>query len=177
MAGDDPDKTGAPASLTERARELGRRGREELTRKGGLPDSAHGSFRRWFRKVWELRGGGAYAVGFALTFLYLEITDILFDDIPSLFAMQVISVESILGFVISFIIDTLMNTLYAFMWPALLLGWGEAYGLIALIGIFVLFPRFLKRPIEHWLFEGEPPPPKEKKKRRKKKAPAGASDT
>jgi len=167
--GDNKTEASRAAALRERAREIGRRGHEELTRKGGLPDSAHGFLRRWFRRVWELRGGGAYAIGFGVTFLYLEINDILFDDIPTLFAMDLTSVDSLIGFVVSFIIDTLMNTLVAFVWPALLLSNGEIYGLVALVAIFTLFPRYLKKPIEHWLFEGEPPPVVEKKKKRKKK--------
>ena len=38
-----------------------------------LPEKSHGWFRNWFRKVWKVRGGGLYAVGFAVSFIYFEI--------------------------------------------------------------------------------------------------------
>jgi len=30
-----------------------------------VADKAHGWFRTWFSKVWHVRGGGLYAVGFS----------------------------------------------------------------------------------------------------------------
>lgn len=38
------------------------------------------------------------------------------------------------------------------------------YGAIGLGLAFWLFPVFLKKPIENWLFDGEPPPEKPAKK-------------
>ena len=40
-------------------------------------DQAEGWFRRWFAKVWKVRGGGLYAVGWAATFAYLEVTTLI----------------------------------------------------------------------------------------------------
>ncbi len=164
-AGTAPD---ARQRLRDGMRDVGRRSREELTRKGGLPDTAHGAFRKWARKIWELRGGGAYAMGFIVAFLYFELTDILFDDIPQLYAMNSIFSADLFGFVIEFIIDTLMNTLYAFIWPVFLLQWNGPIGIALVVAIFVLFPKFVQKPVENWLFEGEPPPPKEAKKQKAK---------
>ncbi|MEM6511546.1 MAG: hypothetical protein AAF660_00930 [Pseudomonadota bacterium] len=158
-APDTPKST----ALKERVSHLGRRSREELTRKGGIPDTAHGAFRTWSRKIWELRGGGAYAMGFLVTFLYLETVDILFDDVPKLYAMQSFASE-ITPFVIEFLIDTLLNTMWAFMWPVIVLQWEPPFGLIALVAFFVLFPKFVQKPLEHWLYEGEEPPPIESRK-------------
>ena len=157
-----------PPPLRERVNDLGRRGREELTRKGGLPDTAHGAFRKWSRKIWELRGGGAYAMGFIVTFLYLETIDILFDDVPKLYAMQSLASE-IPPFIIEFLIDTLINTLWAFMWPVIVLQWPMPWGIVALIAIFTLFPKFVQKPVENWLYEGREPPPPESKKKKKAK--------
>lgn len=39
-------------------------------------DKAKARFRRWFAKVWQVRGGGFYAFGFAVAFVYLEVTTI-----------------------------------------------------------------------------------------------------
>jgi hypothetical protein len=46
----------------------------------GSCQKTHGWFRGWFRKVWKVRGGGLYALGFALSFVYFEISS-LGDDI------------------------------------------------------------------------------------------------
>ena len=169
---DERQKT-PPASTSQRlrdgVREAGRRGRAELTRKGGLPDTAHGAFRKWVRTVWQLRGGGAYAMGFIIAFLYFELMDIFFDDIPKLYAMNSIFSSELVGFVVEFIIDTLMNTLYAFMWPVFVLQWNQPWGVAVLVAIFVFFPKIMQKPVENWLFEGEPPPPKEDKKKAEKK--------
>ena len=53
----------------------------------------HDHFRAWCRKVWHTRGGGLYAVGFAIAFLYFEVTDVLMDDIPTLFQLNLFSGE------------------------------------------------------------------------------------
>ena len=153
----------------ERVGHIGRRGREELTRKGGIPDTAHGAFRKWSRKTWELRGGGAYAMGFIVTFLYLETMDILFDDVPKLVAMQSL-VSDIPGFIIEFIIDTLLNLMWAFIWPVLVLQLPVPWNIIILAGVFILFPKFVQKPVEHWLYEGKEPPPKKSKTKKSKKA-------
>ena len=68
------------------------------------------------------------------------------------------------------IIDTLMNTLYAFMWPVFVLQWNQPWGVAVLVAIFVFFPKLMQKPVEHWLFEGEPPPPKDDKQKADKKA-------
>ena len=167
MSDDAPEIPPVRPRLGERVAAASRRGREQLTRKGGIPDQAHGFFRRWFRKVWHARGGGLYAVGFAITFLYLEVTDILFDDVPTLVSMNVFTAE-IAGFVIDFFIDTLKNMVAAFMWPVWVIQWRQPWGIGLLVAAFFLFPRFVKQPLEHWLFEGKEPPPIKKKDSQKR---------
>lgn len=169
MSDDAPESPPARQRLGERVAAVSRRGREELTRKGGIPDKAHGFFRRWFRRVWEARGGGLYAVGFAVAFLYFEIKDILFDDIPKLVTINVISAD-LIGFIIEFIIDTFINMGLAFAWPVWVIQWREPWGLALLIAAFLLFPRLVKQPLEHWLFEGREPPPIRKRRKEQRKA-------
>lgn len=146
-----------------------------------LPGRSHGWFRTWFRKVWNVRGGGLYACGFAVTFLYLEAGSVVedFKEIGLLFDGRVIE------FFVAFFVDSFKNTISAFMWPIHIAQISPPYGPIALGLAFVLFPILLKKPIEHWLFEGQPAPDlkaekqkqkelkrqlKEEKKQRKKKS-------
>jgi len=124
-----------------------------VTRPGGLSDKAEGWFRSWFRKVWEVRGGGLYAVGFAVAFLYFEIREAVVEDIPQLFAMNDILSSEIIGFGIQFLVDSMVNFVSALMWPVYVVQLWPPVGLIALVAAFVLFPRYLKKPIERWLFQ------------------------
>jgi hypothetical protein len=117
-----------------------------------LPKKSHGWFRDWFRTVWKVRGGGLYAVGFAMAFLYFEIGS-LGDDIlgiGSLFNGQA------LDFIIDFSVDSFMNTMKAFMWPVYVVRLAPPWGAIDLGLAFVGFTSFLKAPVERWLF-GETP--------------------
>jgi len=47
-----------------------------MIRSREVADKAHGWFRTWFAKVWHVRGGGLYSVGFASTFIFFEIRTI-----------------------------------------------------------------------------------------------------
>ena len=139
----------------ENLRAAGEFGRDAVTRPGGLPNKAHGWFRAWFRKVWDLRGGGLYAVGFAAAFLYLEIREAVLEDIPQFVAMNSVLSSELIAFGIQFVIDSMMNFIRALLWPMYVVQLWPPVGLIALVAAFVLFPRYLKKPIERWLF-GEP---------------------
>ncbi len=113
-----------------------------------LIGKSHGWFRDWFRKVWEVRGGGLYACGFALTFLYFEIGSLREDvaQIGSVFNGELIS------FLIDFIIDSFMNTIKAFGWPVYAVQTAPPFGAIALGFAFALFPKYIKPLLTRWLF-------------------------
>lgn len=117
-----------------------------------LVEKSHGWFRDWFRKVWKLRGGGLYACGFAITFVILEVQSLADDvlGIGALFSGQAID------FVIDFFLDSLMNTMYSFMWPVYIVQLAPPWGAIGLGLAFFGFASFLKKPIEGWLFDGGP---------------------
>ena len=56
----------------------------------------------------------------------------------------------------SFIVDSFRNTLGALMWPVEIVTFAPPWGAIGLGLAFVAFPKYLKKPIEGWLFGGEP---------------------
>ena len=114
-------------------------------------DKAHGWFRLWFAKVWSVRGGGLYAVGYTVTFIYLEFRTVIgefieADSIGSFFSEQLIE------FVFRFATDSLMNMIEALMWPVVFVQWRPPYGAIGLGLAYMLFATFLKKPITDWLF-------------------------
>lgn len=110
--------------------------------------------RRWFRKVWDVRGGGLYAVGYGLTFLYFEITSI-FGDILESDSVGDFFRNQVFEFLVRFAGETIQNMVYAFMWPVYLVRLDPMWGGIILGLAFWLFPITLKKPIEAWLFRDE----------------------
>ena len=141
--------------MGENIRAAGEFGREAVEQPDRLPDKAHGWLRGWFRRAWDVRGGGLYAVGFAVAFLYLEILEIVFDDIPQFIALNNVFSSELIGFGVQVIVDTVVNFVRALMWPVYIAALWPPAGAIALVLAFVLFPRFLKKPIEHWLFHDQ----------------------
>lgn len=116
-----------------------------------LLDKSHHWFRGWFRKVWEVRGGGLYACGFAVAFLVFEVGS-LREDIGQLGA---VFRGDIIGFAVDIFIDSLVNTAKALVWPIFALQFSPPMGLIALVAAYLLFPRYIKPPISRWLFRDE----------------------
>jgi hypothetical protein len=95
-----------------------------------------------------VRGGGLYACGFAITFVYLEIGSIVDDvkDVGLLFDGEVVA------FFLNFVIDSFRNTLQAFAWPVKVVQLAQPWGAIGLGLAFVVFPKYVKPHIEAWLF-------------------------
>ena len=137
--------------LGEGLRAVGDVGRETIVDPKGVPTRAHSAFRRWFKKVWDVRGGGLYACGFALSFLYFEISEFVTEDVGELAAMNNILSAELFGFIINFIVDTMLNTVKALMWPVYFVQLWPPYGAIGLGLAFYIFPKYLKKPIERWL--------------------------
>lgn len=119
-------------------------------------DLIKSKFRLWFGKVWKVRGGGLYAVGWAATFVYLEITTVLgevaeADGVIDFFTGQLVE------FLFRFLGDSIQNMIMAFIWPMFFLQWNPPVGAIALAAAFLLFPVLIKPHITKWLFpDGEP---------------------
>ncbi len=61
----------------------------------------------------------------------------------------------IINFALDFIIDSFKNTLGALMWPVEIVTFAPPWGAIGFGLAFVAFPKYLKKPIEGWLFDEE----------------------
>ena len=107
--------------------------------------------KRTVRNIWDLRGGGLYACGFAISWLYLEAT-MLIEDIIGFADLGNALGEQLIRFVFRFTFESLANTIYAFMWPAFVAQYYPPWGAIALGAAFVIFPITLKKPLQEWLF-------------------------
>ena len=116
-----------------------------------MPQRSHGWFRTWFRKVWDVRGGGLYACGFAAAFLWYEFTSLADDvaDIGMLWNGQAID------FLVNIAVDSFKNTMRAFMWPVHIVRIAPPWGAVGLGLAFWLFPIYVKPHIERWLFDDD----------------------
>lgn len=117
-----------------------------------LPEKSQGWFRNWFRKVWKVRGGGLYALGFAACFIIFEIGSLGEDlaEIGSVFDGRIFE------FAIQFIIDSFSNTLRALVWPVYVVSFAPPWGAVGLGVAYMVFTRFAKAPITRWLFPEGP---------------------
>lgn len=156
MAGKDkPKKPPLGHRIGSRMRAVGAAGSNAVRNPRSIPGTAEGMFRRWFRRVWDVRGGGLYAVGYALTFAWLEIASFVGGLMSSSSIGEFIT-EEIWEFLFRFLGDSISNLVQAFIWPVLLLQWRQPIGPILLVAGFVLFPIVAKPLIERWLFRDEP---------------------
>lgn len=114
-------------------------------------DKAHGWFRGWFAKVWKVRGGGLYALGYAVTFIVLEVTTVIGELAESGGIGDFLS-EQLVEFIFRFASDSIVNLIQALMWPVFVVQWQPPFGAIALGLAFLIFPTYLKKPITKWLF-------------------------
>lgn len=115
-------------------------------------DTAHGWLRGWFRRVWDVRGGGLYACGYAITFAVLEITTVV-SEIAESDSISEFFTEQLFEFIFRFASDSIVNLIHALIWPVYFIQWSPPIGAIALVAAYSLFAKYLKKPIEKWLFD------------------------
>ena len=104
---------------------------------------AHGWFRTWFAKVWHVRGGSLYALGFASTFIYLEIRTFIGEIAESSSVGDFIS-SQLIEVVFRFAIKSFINTIEALMWPIYVVQLTPPYGAIGLGIGFLVFTSYLQ---------------------------------
>jgi hypothetical protein len=143
--------------IGDQARAIGDLSDVVVNRPRELPDRAHGWFRRWFAKVWRVRGGGLYAFGFAISFIIYEVR-MLIEDFSGDSDFAVLLDGQIVNFIVNFFLESLANTIQALLWPLSILKLSPLYGAVGLALAYLLFSRVLKKPIEAWLFADETVP-------------------
>ncbi len=138
----------------ERLRNIGEAGRESVKNPKSIPGRTGSWFKRWLGELWKVRGGGLYAVGYIVCFIYFEIQTAL-SEITTSSSVGEFFENLVSDFLFRFLTETLGNMIKSFIWPVYVVGINPPYGAIALGLAFWLFPKYLKKPIERWLFGGE----------------------
>lgn len=101
----------------------------------------------WIRqgllRMWRLRGGGFYGIGFVVTFVYTQARSLLEDATEADGVVDFLT-SQLSEAIIRLTGDFLGNLISAFVWPLLVLGWFGGWGLVGLgVGFFV-FDRWIK---------------------------------
>lgn len=123
------------------------------------PKSFPGEFwlvlKRALRTLWNARGGGLYACGYVITFIWLEIKTIAGELLASESALSFLT-RQLAETLFRLISDSFVNSILAFFWPAFVLDWSPLWGAILLGALYFAFPRYLKPLLNRWLFDDEP---------------------
>ena len=155
------DEEGQPAKkpsyfqrLGDRAREVGDLGQTLVREPKAFPKKTATTMRPWFRKVWKSRGGGLYALGFIVTFVYLEITTLI-DEILSSEGVVDFFTAQLFEFMLRFATESIANMVHAFLWPVKVIEFSPIWGIGILVAMFLIFTYFIKKPLEKWLFHDD----------------------
>ena len=149
-----PKKKKLGRRVGERLRNIGDAGRESVQNPKSIPGRTGNWFKRWLGELWKVRGGGLYAVGYIVCFIYFEVQTAI-SEVTQSGSVNEFFANLVSDFLFRFLTETLGNMIKSFIWPVYVVGISPPYGAIALGFAFWLFPKYLKKPIERWLFGGE----------------------
>jgi hypothetical protein len=154
------DATRRPAkpSFVERlgnsVRDIGVLGRTLVREPKAFPKQTARTFRVWMRKVWNARGGGFYACGFVVTFIYLEASTII-GEIAAATGVVSFLTDQLVEFLFRFLGDSFGNMIQAFIWPLPIVSYSPPWGIVIFAGMYFVFAGVMKKPLEEWLFHDE----------------------
>jgi len=109
--------------------------------------------------IWRIRGGGFYGLGYLICFIVLEVRMFIGDWQGSDDVLRFVIME-FLEVIFRFTVQSFINGLLAFAWPAFLIAGIGGWGIVAIAVCWVVFDRWLKPRIETLLPElkqGESP--------------------
>ena len=137
--------------MTSRAKETASMGALLVNEPRSFPAASLRIFKRVSRTVWHARGGGLYACGFFITFVWLEIS-MFFGEVYEAESIGSFFSGQILELLFRFSVLSLQNTLNALIWPVHIIMLSPAVGALMVGAMFLIFEYFVKKPLEEWLF-------------------------
>ncbi|MEX0976945.1 MAG: hypothetical protein WDZ50_07605 [Woeseia sp.] len=149
------EKVSFVQGFRNRFREMRGLGTTLVNEPRAFPGETGRFLKRSLRKLWHARGGGLYACGYVVTFIWLEIKTI---------GGEIVGSDSVLAFVTEqlfevffrLLSESFVNSILAFIWPAFVLQWSPVWGIFILVGLYFVFPRFIKPTLTKWLFDDDP---------------------
>jgi hypothetical protein len=149
-----PDKPSYFRKLGDRAKTVGSLSETLIRQPKAFPRETAHAVRPWFRKVWDARGGGLYACGFVVAFVYLEVTTLIGEILGSQGVAEFFT-EQLIELPFRFLGESLKNMLLAFIWPAAIVQFSPPWGIAILVALYLVFTHLIKEPLERWLFNDE----------------------
>lgn len=150
------DKVSFVQGMRNRVRAMRDLGTMLVNEPRAFPGETSRLLKRSLRKLWNARGGGLYACGYLVTFIWLEIKTIGGEIIASDSALSFVT-EQFFEIFFRLLSESFVNSILAFIWPAFLLQWSPLWGLAILVALYFIFPRFIKPVLTKWLFDGNQP--------------------
>lgn len=99
----------------------------------------------YLHRLWRSKSGSFYGMGYLVTFLVLEVTSFIDEIVNFDFSVGGIATQ-IIQQILRFFLETLINIVYAFIWPVWVLQWMPSlYGIALLIGLYVAYVLIRKR--------------------------------
>ena len=108
--------------------------------------------RRAIRRIWDARGGGFYACGFVVTFIFMEI-NMLLDDVVEAESVGDFFTSQIFEMFFRYFSESFVNGFLALIWPVYVIEFRPPWGFALLLGMYLVFAGLLKAPLEAWLFD------------------------
>ncbi len=149
-----PGKLSCVEKIGNSAKVIGSLSKTLVKEPKAFPRKTAHAVRPWFRKVWKARGGGLYACGFVVTFVYLEMTTLISEIMASTGAVDFFT-EQLVELPFRFLSESLKNMVLAFMWPVPIVEYSPPWGIAILVAIYLIFANFIKKPLEQWLFHDD----------------------
>lgn len=142
--------------IVSRAQGFATLGHDLATKPKSAPQILLRAMKRSAHSLWLARGGGFYAAGFVVSFIWLEVS-MLFGDVMQATSIGAFFGGQILELLMRFTVESLKITVLAFLWPLAVAQLSPPWGIAILLLAYVIFTRFLKEWLGNWLFEGDEP--------------------
>ncbi len=116
------------------------------------PRSVVPLLRGWLLALWQARGGGFYGLGYVIAFIGMEIRT-LAGDLSGSDSVSEFVLQQTLEYVSRICVESFVNAFLALLWPAFVLQWLAGWGIVVLIGGYLVFEHGLRQLVETWLPE------------------------
>ncbi|MDH4071668.1 MAG: hypothetical protein OEV41_01035, partial [Gammaproteobacteria bacterium] len=136
--------------MFERGREAKRLGTTLLDEPRSFPREVAEVVRRSVQAIWRARGGGFYACGYVVTFVWMEAKMLLGDindaeSVGDFFAGQIVEMF------FRYFSESFVNGFLALIWPVYVIEFRPPWGVGLLLGMYLVFAGFIRKPLGQWL--------------------------
>ncbi len=147
-------KPGVVERAKQQGRELADLGNTAVNAPRELPSKLGHKFRNFLHAMYTARGGGLYATGFVINFLFLEIQTFI-QEVQTSTGVGGFFGDQIIHLIFRFTLQSLVNTIESFLWPLSLIQWSPVFGGVALAAAYIVFNRYIKKRLEALLFSND----------------------